>query len=135
MKFEVQGRSKKKVKFLEYLLPSIIKQLNLENSTKSVLITMQVDCEDCGLTIPMNNIGMYFVVLQSSLSMKSLGVTLAHEMVHVRQMAKGILKSGGRGKQIWKGKVYPQSTPYLDRPWELDAYARQEIILRRACEE
>ena len=29
---------------------------------------------------------------------------------------------------------YGKKTKYLDMPWELDAFARQEIILRRAIE-
>jgi len=57
--------------------------------------------------------------------------TLAHEMVHVRQMAKGILKSVAKG-QIWNGKLFTKKTKYLDQPWEQDAFAKQELVFRRA---
>jgi len=55
-------------------------------------------------------------------------------MVHVKQLAKGTLKPLGSGVNIWAGKKYSKKTKYLDMPWELDAFARQEIILRRAIE-
>lgn len=95
---------------------------------------MESDCAQLGLTVDMAGIG-YMIVLKSSQSIKGLGLSLAHEMVHVRQMAKGIMKDTGNGTKIWAGKEYSKDTLYLDQPWELDAFARQEIILRRAVEE
>jgi hypothetical protein len=62
-----------------------------------------------------------------------MGVTLAHEMVHVRQMAKGILKVEN-GVNYWRGKKYGKKTKYLDMPWEQDAFSKQELIFRRAVE-
>jgi hypothetical protein len=62
-------------------------------------------------------------------------MTLAHELVHVKQMAKGILKSTKNGSQIWAGKKYSKRTKYLDRPWEIEAFSKQELILRRAFED
>ena len=62
-----------------------------------------------------------------------MGITLAHEMVHVRQMAKGTLKSVAKGYSTWNGKLYnSKKTKYLDQPWEQDAFAKQELIFRRA---
>ena len=60
--------------------------------------------------------------------------TLAHEMVHVRQLAKGLMKFLPNQARIWKGKRYSNKTHYLDQPWELDAFARQEIVFRKAIE-
>jgi hypothetical protein len=72
-------------------------------------------------------------VLKPKRNRLELGVTLAHELVHVRQLAKGILKITPRGKK-WRGKFYSRSTPYLDQPWEQEAFARQEIVFRRAID-
>lgn len=135
MQYEVVGRSAKKRKFLEAIMPSLIRQLKLESSKSSVLITMESDCTDAGLTVPMPGANMYFVVLNSKPSIVNLGITLAHEMVHVAQMAKGTLKGGPRGSQYWSGKRYSKNTDYLDRPWELQAFAKQELLLRRALTE
>jgi hypothetical protein len=56
-------------------------------------------------------------------------------MVHVKQMAKGTLKSTKNGTTIWAGKKYSKKTEYLSMPWEIEAFSRQELILRRAFEE
>jgi hypothetical protein len=62
-----------------------------------------------------------------------LGATLAHELTHVSQFAKGTLQMTPQGKR-WKGKYYGRKVPYLDQPWEIQAFAKQEIIMRRAIE-
>jgi hypothetical protein len=59
-------------------------------------------------------------------------VTLAHELTHVAQFAKGILQITAKGLK-WKGQLHSK-TQYLDQPWEIQAYARQEIVFRRAIE-
>jgi hypothetical protein len=35
---------------------------------------------------------------------------------------------------MWKGKRYSKKTKYLDMPWEIDAFSKQELLLRRALE-
>jgi len=67
-------------------------------------------------------------------SLLNMALTLAHEMVHVRQLAKGQMKFLPKNGRVWMGKTYSKKTKYLDQPWELDAFARQEIVLRRAIE-
>jgi hypothetical protein len=62
-----------------------------------------------------------------------MGLTLAHEMIHVQQMARGILKTV-KGINYWRGRKYSKKTKYLDMPWEIGAFSRQEIIFRRSIE-
>jgi hypothetical protein len=55
--------------------------------------------------------------------------TLAHEMVHIKQMATGKLQHKTiRGKEVafWNGKKV--KADYLDRPWEQQAWS-QEVLL------
>jgi hypothetical protein len=75
------------------------------------------------------------VVIKPNRRLKEIGLTLAHEMVHVKQMAKGTLKSTKNGVSIWAGKKYSKKTAYLSMPWEIEAFSKQELILRRAIEE
>jgi hypothetical protein len=133
MEFKVEARSSKKRKFVEAILPSIIEQLGLSNSRKAVLVRLESDCEGMGMTVPVDLLDSYVVVIQSKMSIKDVGLTLAHEMVHVRQMAKGILKTIN-GTNHWAGKRYTKRTKYLDQPWEQDAFARQEILFRKAID-
>ena len=134
MDYLVEAHSKQKKQFIEAILPSMVKQLGLTNTRKSLLIRLEKDCEGMGYTVPVDILDSYVVVIKPSMSIKSIGVTLAHEMVHVRQMAKGILKIKN-GVNYWCGKRYTKRTKYLDQPWEQDAFARQEIVFRKAITE
>lgn len=132
MEFLVEG-SPKKVAFVQAIMPSIIRQLGLTRSRKSVLIRIANECDGMGMTVPLHGLDSYVVVVKP-MKLKDLGTTLTHEMVHVRQMAKGILQTVN-GVNYWRGKKYTKRTKYLDMPWEQDAFARQEIIFRKAIEE
>ena len=133
---KVEG-SRRNKKFIESMLPSMIKQLGLEKSNKAVLIRVADECQgnNQGLTIDLSaQTGAYLVVIKPKRNLVELGLTLAHEMVHVKQLAKGLLKQKRSG-HTWLGKMYGKTTPYLDMPWEIEAFSKQELILRRAIEE
>lgn len=136
MEIKVEG-SRRNRKFVEAILPSMITQLNLDNCRKGLLIRIYDECEDNqGITLDLTNItGCYLVVIKPDRKLKEIGLTLAHELVHVKQMAKGTLKTTKNGIHLWAGKKYSKNTAYLNMPWEVEAFSRQELILRRAIEE
>jgi hypothetical protein len=134
MNFEIQASNKRTKKFLEAIMPSIIEQLGLTRSKKCVLVSVSKNCDHSGLSIPLPGINGYFIGIKPSTRPGEVSRTLCHEMVHVAQMSKGILKSV-KGGEIWANKFYPKNTAYLDRPWEQQAFAMQELIMRRALEE
>ena len=135
MEFKVEA-SKRNKKFIEAILPSMIQQLKLENSKRVLLIRVADECgENQGITMDLGqNIGIV-VVVKPRRNLKEVGLTLAHEMVHVKQLAKGVLKTRKTGSFIWAGKRYGKKTEYLSMPWEIEAFSKQELILRRAFEE
>jgi hypothetical protein len=132
MDFHVDGRGKTK-KFVESLLPSMLEQLKLTTSKKFLHVMIDRDLEDLGTTVPLNGLDTYLVVIKPQKDKTLLGATLAHELTHVAQFAKGTLQLTPRGK-LWKGKYYGRKVPYLDQPWEIQAFAKQEIVFRRAIE-
>ena len=136
MEFKVDG-SRRNKKFVEAILPSMISQLKLENCTKAVVIRIKDECDgNQGITVDLSELtGCYMVVIKPTRKLKDIGLTLAHEMVHVKQLAKGILKNKQNGVNIWAGKRYTNKIAYLDMPWEIEAFSKQELILRRAFEE
>ena len=136
MEYKVEG-SRRNKKFVEAILPSMILQLKLEKCTKAVVIRVKDECDDNhGITVDLSDItGCYMVVIKPARKLKDIGLTLAHEMVHVKQLAKGVLKNKQNGTHIWAGKCYNKRTKYLDMPWEIEAFSKQELILRRAFEE
>jgi hypothetical protein len=115
------------------LLPSMLEQLKLTKSRKLLHVIIDRDLEELGTTMPLNGLDTYLVVLKPVKDKAALGATLAHELTHVAQFAKGTLQLTPRGK-LWKGKYYGRKVPYLDQPWEIQAFAKQEIIMRRAIE-
>ena len=134
MEFKVQGRSKALKKYVELLMPGIIKQLKLEKSKKFVLVEISRDIEPgaFGSTTNLPGLDSYVIVLKPQ-KWTDLGSTLAHEMVHVKQFAKGQLQVKN-GMRYWCGKKYTKRTKYIEQPWEQEAFARQEIIFRRVAE-
>ena len=141
MEFKVEASNSKTRKFLETLMPSMIDQLGLSNSKRAVLVKVTNDIQAGfeGSTTYIDFADCYLVLIKqenrlTKTRLLNMATTLSHEMVHVRQLAKGIMKFKSGGVRIWKGKRYTKKTHYLDMPWELDAFAKQEIILRRAIE-
>lgn len=135
MQYEIQCRSAKKKKLIELILPSVLRQLKLENSKKQLLISVRSDIDDMGTTVPIDTLNLYFVVIKSNMSLKDVGITLCHEMVHVKQMATGLMKPG-KGHIVWGGRKFKNGkTPYLECPWEVQAFQKQELIFRKAIDE
>ena len=140
MEFKVEAGNKKVQRYLVTLMPKMIADLGLANSRRAVLVKVTKDTQEGmeGSTEYLQWADCYLVLLrpparQTLASTIALSTTLAHEMVHVRQMAMGILKVTPNGT-FWRGKKYTKSTHYLDQPWERDAFSRQEIVFRRAIE-
>jgi hypothetical protein len=141
MEYAVEASNQKSQKFLNHLMPSMIEQLGLTNSRRAVLVKVTDDIPDGmeGATLNVELADCYLVLIRtpkrlSKIALLNVATTLAHEMVHVRQLAKGMLKFLPNENKIWMGKRYSKKTHYLDQPWEIDAFARQEIVLRRAIE-
>jgi hypothetical protein len=120
-------------RYIECILPSITGQLGLTRSRKYLIIKVDRELEEQGTTIPLMGLDTILVVLKPTRNLVNLGITLAHELTHVAQFAKGTLQLTPKGKR-WKGKFYPTDYPYLEQPWEVQAFARQEILFRRAIE-
>jgi len=132
MEFHIEAGPKTK-RFIESILPSMLGQLGLTNCKKLLMIKLDSELEDMGSTVPMLGIDTYLVVIKPTRNFHTLGSTLAHELVHVRQLAKGVLKITPRGR-TWQGRFYSKKTPYLQQPWEIQAFAQQEIVFRRAID-
>lgn len=135
MEYKIEASGKVKA-FIVAIIPSMLKQLGLTKSRKTLLVRVANECgKNSGSTVNLDVIDSYVVIIKPTRNLKDIGLTLAHELVHVKQMSRGILKPQTNGTNIWAGKRYNKKTKYLDQPWELDAFAKQEIILRRALAE
>ncbi len=65
MEYKVEGSVRNR-KFIEAILPSMFKQLGLENSRKAVVIRVADECgEDKGITVDLSKLtGCYMVVIK-----------------------------------------------------------------------
>ena len=132
MEYHIEAGAKTR-RYIESVLPSMLTQLGLNRSRKLLVIKVDQDLAEQGTTIPLMGINTMLVVLKPTRNWINLGITLAHELTHVAQFAKGYLKPTAKGT-MWKGKLYKRNHPYLDQPWEIQAFAKQEIVFRRAIE-
>jgi hypothetical protein len=132
MEYHIEASGKTR-QYIESVLPSMLTQLGLNRSRRLLVIKVDSDLAELGTTVPLTGIDTFLVVLKPTRNWVNLGVTLAHELTHVAQFAKGLLKPTAKGR-TWKGKFYKADHPYLDQPWEIQAFERQELIFRRAIE-
>jgi hypothetical protein len=137
MEYLVKAKNEHARKFINSLMPSMIDQLGLTRSRRAVLVkvTDEIDEGMQGATLDIRVADCYLVLIKkpkrvTKAKLLDMGTTLAHEMVHVRQLAKGQMKFLPNQARVWMGKRYSKKTHYLDQPWELDAFARQEILFR-----
>lgn len=63
--------------------------------------------------------------------------TICHEMVHVKQYAKGEMKYLWRPARYTKynGEIYPDEMDYWDTPWEIEAFGRESGLYVRWVDE
>lgn len=68
--------------------------------------------------------------------MENTLMTLAHELVHVKQFARGEMRDLlSVAKVSWNGKRYDRGeTEYWDLPWEIEAHGRERGLFVRLCE-
>ena len=133
MNIQVISRSKAKRSFLEAISLLYENKLNLGSNKVDLLIYTVANFRNstgfngAAYRVDDNTIT---VALDSRLKTEELVQTLAHEMVHVKQYAKGQLKNKvdkkGRTYQTWLGRRY--DAHYYDQPWEIEAFKRERLL-------
>lgn len=138
MEIQIVTRSPAKRTLLKAVTALYAQLLKIENSKFSVVVSM---VPGFAKEMGMNGAAclvedkVVAVAIDSRLSMEQMLITLAHEMVHVKQHAKGQLKSRitRRGKVVvsWMGRDY--NTHYFDSPWELEAFSRERVMANKVA--
>jgi hypothetical protein len=123
MEIKIDCKDKARKFFIAALLPSILAQLKLTHCNKSLYIVVEKQEEEA---LAIDTGFGYVVSINTGLDVKTVATALCHEMVHVKQMITGKLQGNH-----WCGKDHSK-TDYLSLPWEVQAFAQQEIIYRRA---
>jgi hypothetical protein len=134
MNVVVDMRKSGRKEMIEGCITLFIRELKLEKSKSTLYVFSKTNFENetgaAGMVYPYAE-GLITMDLDSRLGMDKLIHTLAHEMVHVRQIAKGQLAYDGR-KIFWKGqRVYPKRMSYYNHPWEIDAWRNEKVLASR----
>jgi hypothetical protein len=117
--------------FIEGIVQLFISELKLSSSKKELVIFTKKGFEKetgaAGMVYPYDE-NIIAMDLDSQLAPEKLVDVLSHEMVHVKQLAKGRLKYKGK-KIYWKGNfVNHKKLSYYDHPWEHEAWRNQKIL-------
>ena len=79
----------------------------------------------------------FIIELDTTVKIRNLLITHAHEMVYVKQWAKNEMYEyvNIMGMVRFKGeKIHLELTDYWDYPWEIEAYGKQLGLFVRFCE-
>ena len=135
MKTVVNCRARGKRAFVEQAAGFFQRELNIVQSTWELEIVFRPklrktdDMRGCIIKADMIRPKYVMMFLDSSLKFEDLVYTLAHEMVHVKQMVKGQyrLEETRRGlKHFWMGRQVKKD--YYEQPWELEAWSRERLL-------
>ena len=69
------------------------------------------------------------IEIHNRMSPENYTKTLLHELWHVHQHVKGLLKDK-HNKRLWKG-IDHSETDYADQPWERQANTMEEYLFNR----
>ena len=109
-------------------------QLNLKKSKYEIIICTDPSLKKEGTRGLCAKTGhrQITILLYSRLNPVMFIYTLAHEMVHAKQICRGqyslrLNKSKTKYQSIWLGKVI--KAKYENRPWEKEAFIKEDILV------
>lgn len=66
----------------------------------------------------------FLIEINNKISGKNVLMTLAHEMIHIKQYVYGEMDDQ---LSMWKGEIVDENTmEYYDHPWEIEAYGKEQ---------
>lgn len=133
MKVNIKGKNEKITRKEIYMATKYFARLLMtERLCKNLTINLQSDtmhyCHGSSVWLDTNDKPREFeIILKASLGKRTQLITLAHEMVHVKQHATGELKSMLRKREDrWHGRyIKEEEFSYFDKPWEIEAFGRE----------
>lgn len=98
--------------------------IKLKDLTKSNAYGFCLAIEEDGK--PADRPRLFELEVHKNMPLRKVLETVAHEMVHVKQYARGELYYSTRvAKNRWQGKWVSNKLDYWDCPWEIEAHGRE----------
>lgn len=136
MEIEILTHGKARKELLKSIAEFFAQELNITKSKNKVVIVTDPTLKSDGSNGLCARTGKreITVALYSYLDHTKMLYTLAHEMVHVKQMCRGHYKSVpmkyGKGVyHFWLGKRV--NTEYIKRPWEIEAFSKESLLVEK----
>ena len=145
MLIHVKGSNKTTRKLVEYATWFYAEKLMGKRLMSGLKININlkknmIDKTDCEGTAIWEDEGPrpreFTINLDSGVKIRNLLISLAHEMVHVKQWAKDEMYEYMKPNMVrFKGeKIHMKEVDYFDYPWEIEAYGRQLGLFIRFLE-
>jgi Zn-dependent peptidase ImmA (M78 family) len=120
--------------FVESVISFFVQDLKLQKSKFHLeVFTKRGMADEDGCRGMVTKLGPNLLVmfLDSKLDVERLILTIAHEMVHVKQHARGQLKdiAGRTQVRYWMGKKVNKT--YFNQPWEIEAFSKERILANK----
>ena len=133
MQVHIKGGSKRQKELVRSMVKFCQKKLMPKMYNVAVNINLRTFGKDdsLGYAIPSDYADLhrpreFDVDINKQQKLRRLLETVAHEMVHVKQFARGELyESVRRNKHRWQGKWLNSDPKYWDQPWEIEAHGRE----------
>jgi hypothetical protein len=142
MNVEVTGHRSKKFKnfiarAVEYYATLLLPKRKVPYLSVDITFKNKLDDDSDGFCYDQGKDGRYHdfeIEVAKGKSVRETLMTIAHEMVHIKQFCMGELKDGlvPATTSVWKGKIINEkSTDYWDLPWEIEAFGREKGMYHR----
>lgn len=126
---EVTGGKKQERELIDSLANFCVKKLMPRKKNLDIEIFIRRNFETktglLGGVVDTQDTNTFEMEICHTMSFRKKLLTIAHEMVHVKQFTRGELKhTECMATKSWKGKNYHESN-YWNCPWEIEAYGRE----------
>jgi hypothetical protein len=135
MKLVSNMRTSKRRSAVVALMLQMSQILEIDDETEvHVWSTTKIDTEPGETFYALTQVsdGQIQIVLNSRLSKTHLVATIAHELIHVKQISEGRLAWNEDECPMWCGEVV--DLPYEQQPWEIEAYEGTDALVAELVE-
>ena len=128
------GATKSKRALAERVAYFCIDELMPKMKTLDISIHLDKLPEADGYCLAVTN-REFQIEIEKTLSEEDFITAVCHEMVHVKQFARGETKDINMFTKQWQGtdylSAYTTVDEYMSLPWEKEAYELQEFLLKK----
>ena len=123
---EVIGGNQSQKKHVHKMVEFCVKTLMPKMNNLDITVNLTTPKGAMGYCCETDDNRTFEIEADKSQSLRNLLETVAHEMVHAKQFARGELYESSRtNKHRWQGRWLSKEPGYWDQPWEIEAHGRE----------